>query len=110
VLFLEGWLWDGAMITRFSTPVVIALLYQGLLSAALGFVVWNTMLKQYGASTLHSFLFIMPLSGVAAGALLLNEPVTHNIITASALVALGIAVVNVKSWVAVPVLPVNRNE
>ena len=108
VFFLEGWLWDGAMIARLDTPVVLALLYQGLISAAIGFVVWNTLLKRYGASTLHSFIFIMPLAGVASGALLLGEPVTHHVVAATLLVAVGIGIVNSKDRLTIPALPVDK--
>jgi drug/metabolite transporter (DMT)-like permease len=108
VFFLEGWLWDGVMIAYLNPPVVMALLYQSLPTASVGFVVWNTLLKRYGASTLHSFIFIMPLTGVASGALLLHEPLTNKMVAAALLVAVGIGIVNSKSRVTIPALPIGK--
>ena len=108
-LFLTaGWLWDNAMVFHLDGPVAGAVLYQSLISAAIGFVVWNWLLKQFGASTLHSFIFIMPFSGVAAGALLLDEPVTGHITAAAVLVTAGIALVNTKTKPIQPPLPPTR--
>ncbi len=65
--FLEALLWDNAMITRLDAPVIGSLLYQSLISASFGFVAWNTLLQKYGAVSLHSFVFIMPIAGVGMG-------------------------------------------
>jgi drug/metabolite transporter (DMT)-like permease len=105
VFFAAGWLWDDRMVLYLDAEVLWAMLYQILLSASFGYMAWTTLLKRYGASTLHSFIFIMPISGVAAGALLLKEPVTHHILTAVILVTLGIGVVNFKRKSIPPTLP-----
>jgi drug/metabolite transporter (DMT)-like permease len=105
VFFAAGWLWDDRMILHIGIDVLWSMLYQILLSASFGYMAWTTLLKRYGASTLHSFIFIMPISGVAAGALLLKEPVTHHILTAVILVTAGIAVVNFKRKSVAPLLP-----
>jgi len=90
--FLEGFLWDGAMIAHLDTKIVGALLYQCLATASFGFIAWSTLLKKYGAVALHSFIFIMPISGVLLGGLILGEPITANIIIALLLIVTGILV------------------
>ncbi len=105
VFFLEGWLWDGAMIRYLNGAIIISLVYQSLICAAIGFVIWNTLLQRYGASTLHSFIFIMPISGVIASTWLLNEPLTTHIIVAVVLVAVGIVLVNFRPKPVAPNFP-----
>ena len=92
--FLEALLWDGTMVTRLDVPVIGSLLYQSLITASFGFVAWNTMLQKYGAVSLHTFVFIMPIAGVAMGGLVLGEPITIKILLALAFIVSGILVVH----------------
>jgi drug/metabolite transporter (DMT)-like permease len=107
-LLLEAVLWDPAMIFHLDGPVVGALLYQSLIAASFGFVAWNTMLKKYGAVSLHAFIFIMPIAGVALGGLLLGEPITIKILLALVLIVSGILVVHWKPRKEAPVYPVRK--
>lgn len=95
VFLSTGFLWDGRMIYDMNLTVIGAYVYQSLISAAFGFVAWSTMLQRYGASTLHSFLFIMPIAGVVCSGLVLNEPITPNLIVAVAFIAGGIMMIHV---------------
>jgi len=103
--FLAGLLWDGTMIEYVNLNVLIALLYQGLVIASFGFVAWNNMLQKYGAVSLHSFLFLMPVSGVLLGGLVLGEPITFNILLALVLIVSGILMVNLKTRKYAPLFP-----
>jgi drug/metabolite transporter (DMT)-like permease len=94
VFLLCGYLFDGQMIASFDPPVIKALLYQALVTASYGFVAWNTLIAKYGATALHSFVFIMPVSGVFLGVMMLGEPITAHLVTAIILVTLGLIVVN----------------
>jgi drug/metabolite transporter (DMT)-like permease len=82
------------MIRALSPAIVGGLLYQSLLMDSFGLVMWNTLLQKYGASTLHAFMFIMPISGVSFSLLLLGEPLTANLLGAIALVTSGLLVIN----------------
>jgi drug/metabolite transporter (DMT)-like permease len=95
--FMGGLLWDSAMIAHVDSRVLGALLYQGLITASLGFLAWNHMLQKYGAVALHSFIFLMPVAGVMLGGIMLGEPITHNIVLALILIVSGILVVNLKT-------------
>ena len=105
---LEALLWDTPMLFRLDFKVVGALLYQSLITAAYGFVTWNTLLQKYGAVALHTFIFIVPIAGVAFGGLVLGEPITSKIITALALIVAGIMVVHVKPGKEAPVYPIRK--
>ncbi|WP_240744167.1 DMT family transporter [Desulfopila sp. IMCC35006] len=94
LFLLSGFLWDGEMVRFIDASIIKAMLYQTLVTAAFGFVAWNTMIQKFGATALHSFVFIMPVSGVFLGVTLLGEPVTANLICAIVLVVTGLIVVN----------------
>jgi drug/metabolite transporter (DMT)-like permease len=106
--FLAALLWDGTMVTRLDAPVIGSLLYQSLITASFGFVAWNTMLQKYGAVSLHSFVFIMPIAGVAMGGLILGEPITIKILLALAFIVSGILVVHWHPKKEAPAYPVRR--
>jgi drug/metabolite transporter (DMT)-like permease len=69
---------------------------------------WNTLLQKYGAVALHSFIFIMPIAGVALGGLMLGEPITLKILIALALIVAGILVVHLKPRKEAPVYPIGK--
>lgn len=94
--FLGAFFWDTAMIEKMDSQVIGGLLYQGLVTAALGFVLWIRLLKRYGAVALHSFIFIMPVSGVLLGSLVLKETVTWHVVLSLILIAFGILIVHVR--------------
>ncbi len=91
---LSGFLWDGEMIRFIDASIIKAMLYQTLVTASFGFVAWNTMMQKFGATALHSFVFIMPISGVFLGVTLLGEPITAHLIGSIVLVVTGLIVVN----------------
>jgi drug/metabolite transporter (DMT)-like permease len=107
--FLEGFVWDSAMIAHVDVKVFCALLYQGLVTASFCFVAWITLLQKYGAVALHSFIFIMPVSGVVLGGLVLEEPITINILIALLLIVAGILFINFKQKKQIPLFPLGRN-
>ncbi len=96
IFFLAGFMWDDPMVSFMNTKIIISILYQGLITASFGFIVWNYLLKKYSAVSLHSFIFIMPISGVLLGGLILKEPITINLLLALLLIASGIVIVNLK--------------
>ena len=106
---IEALLWDSQMIRNLNSVVITALLYQGLVTASFGFVAWNTMLRKYGAVSMHSFLFIMPIAGVFLGGLVLGEPITVKILVALLLIVSGILIVNLKTPRKIPMVHPGRN-
>lgn len=71
-----------------------ALAYQTVWVVSITFVIWYALVKRYSANRLSAFTFLAPLFGVAAGHLVLGEPLTAAFLAAAALVAGGLALVN----------------
>ncbi len=94
VFLLMGYLYDDAMVFNLDLRVVFALIYQSFVTAAYGFIAWNRLLEKYGATSLHTFVFIMPIAGVFFSALLLGEEVSGNILISLVLITAGIIFVN----------------
>lgn len=91
---LSGYLWDGEMVRFIDASIIKAMFYQTFITASFGMVAWNTLIRRFGPTALHSFVFIMPISGVFLGVTMLNEPLTTNLIGAILLVVTGLIVVN----------------
>jgi drug/metabolite transporter (DMT)-like permease len=107
--FLGGVLWDRRMIGFVDVEIIGAMAYQSLIAATFGFVAWNSMLQRYGAVALHSFVFVMPITGVLLGGLILKEPITINIVVAMVLIVSGILMIHYKQKKPMPLYPLGRN-
>jgi len=107
--FIGGFLWDGTMISYVDARILGSIVYQSLVTASFGFVAWMTLLQRYGAVALHSFIFIMPVSGVLLGGVVLGEPITYNILLAMFFIVSGILVVHFRQKKYPPVFPIGRN-
>jgi drug/metabolite transporter (DMT)-like permease len=77
-----------------SPPVLAAFGYQVIAIAFFSYVVWFWFIAHYPASQVASFVFLTPIFGVAAGALLLGEEVNAALAIALVLIAAGIYVIN----------------
>jgi drug/metabolite transporter (DMT)-like permease len=73
---------------------LISLAYQSVFVASFTYVVWFGLVRSYPANLLSAYTFLTPLFGVAAGWLLLGEPVTPGFLAAACLVVAGLVLVN----------------
>ncbi|MBU8848663.1 MAG: DMT family transporter [Desulfobacterales bacterium] len=96
LFFLGGFLWDDQMIRMINPTIIKALLYQSIVTASFGFIAWNTLLQKFGATALHSFIFIMPLAGVLFGVLLLGETITLHLVISIIFIVTGVIIVNLR--------------
>jgi len=88
-------LFFGERLTAMPGPVALAsLAYQTFWVVSVTFVVWFALVVRYSANRLSAFTFLAPLFGVAAGRLVLGEPLTPAFAAAVALVAGGLILVN----------------
>lgn len=77
------------------TPIVIAsLFYQGVIVTFASYLAWFWLLTRYMAARLSVFTFLTPLFGVAAGVIVLHEPLRAAFAGGVALVGAGIYLVN----------------
>jgi len=77
-----------------SLPALGAFLYQTVWVVSVTFAVWFALIVRYSAARLSVFTLLVPLFGIAAGHLLLNEPVTPAFLLAVACVVAGLLLVN----------------
>lgn len=59
-------------------------------ATAMNFLLWFRLLDRYSAPAMTTWLFLIPVFGVAAGAVLLGEPVGPRLLAGGALVVAGI--------------------
>jgi drug/metabolite transporter (DMT)-like permease len=84
----------GERITAMPSAVALgSLAYQTVVVGAT-FSLWFALIVKFSASRLSAFTFLTPLFGVAAGNLVLGEPLTPAFALAVALVAGGLILVN----------------
>ena len=84
----------GERITAMPSAVALgSLAYQTVVVGAT-FSLWFALIVKFSASRLSAFTFLTPLFGVAAGHLVLGEPLTPAFALAVALVAGGLILVN----------------
>ena len=80
-----------------TTPSAVAIgafAYQTIYVVSITFTIWFVLVVRYSAARLSVFTFLAPLFGVAAGHLVLGEPLTSAFAVAVGLVAAGLLLVN----------------
>ncbi|MBI1962675.1 MAG: DMT family transporter [Candidatus Rokubacteria bacterium] len=89
LFFLVSALFEPAA-TRWTWRLAGSVAYQGILIAGFNFVVNLWLLRHYRASALAGFFLTQPLFGVLIAALVTGDPLTPELLIASAAVAVGI--------------------
>ncbi len=85
----------GERITHAPSALALgSLAYQTIWVVSITFVIWFALIARFSANRLSAFTFLTPLFGVAAGHLVLGEPLTPAFAAAVALVAGGLLLVN----------------
>ncbi len=84
----------GERIAAMPSAVAIGSLTYQTLVVSFTFSAWFALIVRYSASRLSAFTFLTPLFGVAAGHLVLGEPLTPAFALAVVLVAAGLILVN----------------
>ncbi len=85
---------DQEMVRQVNNSILLSMFYQTFVTASFGLIGWMVLIKKFGAITLHSFIFIMPISGVFFGVVMLGEPLTVRLIGSIVLVTVGLVIVN----------------
>jgi len=94
MLALAAFVFGEHMTAMPSGLATAALVYQTVWVVSVTFVVWFALVARYSANRLSAFTFLTPLFGVAAGHLMLGEPLTPAFAAAVVLVAGGLVLVN----------------
>jgi drug/metabolite transporter (DMT)-like permease len=94
VLALGAEIFGERVVEPPSALAVGSLLYQTLWIVGVTYLAWFALIQRYSASRLSAFTFLTPLFGVAAGHLVLGDPITPGFALAVALVVAGLVLVN----------------
>jgi drug/metabolite transporter (DMT)-like permease len=94
LLFVASLAIGEAGVTAVTPVVAASLFYQSVIVAFASLLAWFWLLTRYLASRLAVFTFLTPLVGVAAGALVLGDPVSMRFLVAAVVVGVGIVLVN----------------
>ena len=84
----------GKRLTSMLGTVALGSLAYQVLVVSFTFAAWLALIVRYSANRLSAFTFLTPLCGVAAGHLVLGEPLTPAFALAVVLVAAGLVLVN----------------
>lgn len=79
---------------QWGWQAVVCLLYNGLLASAIAFLLWTYILSTTEAGKASVSVLVIPIIGVVAGTILLNEPLHWNTIAGMVLILSGITLVN----------------
>ncbi|MDR2154848.1 MAG: EamA family transporter [Burkholderiaceae bacterium] len=90
-LTLEGWPHIVAGLRAADWLTWVAVLWQSVGNSIFGYGVWAWMLARYPAATVSPFSLLVPVFGMGAAALALNEPMPAWKLAAAALVLSGLA-------------------
>ena len=94
LLAIGAWAFGEHIDATPSALALGALAWQAIWVVSVTYVIWFALIVRYSASRLSAFTFLTPLFGVAAGHLVLDEPLTLPFALAVALVAAGLVLVN----------------
>jgi drug/metabolite transporter (DMT)-like permease len=83
-------------VTSLPTLGWIAILYLSLLSTVFGYMLFYTMIEHGGVAKVSVQLYLIPVVGIAGGALLLGESVTVFTIIGGAAMLLAVGLTNIK--------------
>ncbi len=87
-------LWQGEhWPAQVSALTLGSLAFQIVIVVFASYLVWLWLIRHYPATLLSAFALLTPVFGLLAGGLLLNEPITPQLLTALAGVTLGMALV-----------------
>ncbi len=81
----------------YSTQAWTSIGLQTVIGAFASYLAWMWLLRHYPATKMSSFTFLTPVFALVFGVLLLNEPLTLQLVLALCGVAIGIVLVNRKA-------------
>jgi drug/metabolite transporter (DMT)-like permease len=80
----------------FPPATVLSLAWLGLVGSMLAYILYFFVLQQWGATRTTLVTYLVPAVGLAAGVLILNEPLDWRLIAGGALILSGVGTVNLR--------------
>jgi drug/metabolite transporter (DMT)-like permease len=84
--------WEGG----FEPQALLAVVWLGLFGSGMAYLVFFRLLKSWGATRTSLVAYLLPIWGIALGALVLAEPIDARLLIGTALVIAGIGLVNMR--------------
>jgi drug/metabolite transporter (DMT)-like permease len=78
----------------FAPQALFAVAWLGILGSGLAYLCYFTILQNWGATRTSTVSYLLPVVGIALGAVVLGDPITPNRIAGTAFVIAGIALVS----------------
>ena len=91
-LVMEGWPAMSAGVAHASVTTWAVIFWQSFGNSLFGYAAWGFLLARYPAATISPFALLIPVSGMAASALLLGEPLPTWKLIAAVLIISGLAI------------------
>jgi drug/metabolite transporter (DMT)-like permease len=85
---------ENPLAVAWTPESLLAVVWLGLLGSGLAYLAYFRTLQRWGATRTSLVAYLLPVWGIALGALVLSEPITPNMIVGAALIIGGIALVN----------------
>ena len=73
-----------------------ALIYQAIVVAIFSYMIWYNMMRRYPVNQIMPFTLLLPAIGVAAGAIMLDEPVSLQIILGGLATVAGVGIIVIR--------------
>jgi drug/metabolite transporter (DMT)-like permease len=81
-------------LTGVGLPAVAAVAWLGILGSGFAYICYFTILPRWGATRTSMVAYLLPVVGIALGAVVMGDPVTINRVAGTLLVIAGIAIVS----------------
>ncbi|HEX2756084.1 MAG TPA: DMT family transporter [Candidatus Limnocylindrales bacterium] len=79
-----------------APDAILAVVWLGLLGSGLAYLCYFRILQHWGATRTSMVAYLLPVYGLALGAIVLSEPITRSTLVGAALVIGGVALVNAR--------------
>ena len=89
-LYFEGWPLIKTSIQSASMTSVYVVLWQTIGNTLIGYGIWNFLINRYNAAVVTPWALLVPVSGMIASYLMLDEPMPQWKITAALLILTGL--------------------
>lgn len=94
VVFIMVFIFDDFSAQAFTVQAIASLLWLGLLGSCLAYILYFYVLEAWGATRTTLVTYVVPVVGVAAGVLFLQEQVDWRMFVGGFLILSGVAAVN----------------
>ncbi|MDT8305890.1 MAG: DMT family transporter [Anaerolineae bacterium] len=96
IVFVASLVVESWSAQAFPLPTVLALLWLGLVGSTLAYILYFFVLQQWGATRTTLVTYLVPVVGLSAGILFLNEPFDWRLLAGGGLILSGVATVNLR--------------